>query len=319
MPLARGIKEYGPPILGLNTEASLLDFPVNSFHDGLNILIDYEGSLRARKRKGLAAEEPTQGTLTTTPEAEDPALKTFLWENVAQDAEIRFLCTQLGDRLYFNDPSAENTTEARKPFYVDLTDLKSGTPDGTDILTRSTPLQATEAKGALLIVSRAIDPTLIEYNKISDSLTITKLSLKIRDVLGIEDGLGIDERPGTLEDEHNYNLLNQGWYKAQKVAVGGAFVDPIQEFFTNESLYPSNADIAHLGTIEDSGEIVFKSDRILELAFGSTPAPRGHYVVQAFQIDRQAILDAPQQGTGNTGGSSYEPPVDGIEITQRID
>jgi hypothetical protein len=53
--------------------------------------------------------------------------------------------------------------------------------------------------------------------------------LYFRDFDLIDDGLSVSNRPGSLTDEHTYNLYNAGWYADRKNA-SGEFVDPLSLF-----------------------------------------------------------------------------------------
>ena len=54
----------------------------------------------------------------------------------------------------------------------------------------------------------------------------------------------------------------------------------------------------------DSGDLIFDAEWLKDQTFGGSPAPKGHYIVDAFNIDRNALLLAPETGGGQTGGSS---------------
>jgi len=161
-----------------------------------------------------------------------------------------------------------------------------------------------------MIVSRAIDPVIITYDPSGNTITNSKLTLQIRDTLGIDDGLGIDERPASLAEEHEYNLYNQGWYQLRRKASAGSYVDPVAEFNTIHSEYPSNADIVWVGMVESSGDLIFDPEWLKDQTFGSSPAPRGHYIVDAFDIDRETLQTNPQNPTGSVGGSSPQDETD---------
>jgi len=306
MPLVRGDKDYLVPIKGLNTEASPLQFPESSAVDLLNVQTDYD-PLRVRVRKGLEEEASgTTGTLTESaaPMTSDAAFQVYRWDSVANDASLTFIVVQLGNKLYFHDASASDVSGARQAFLVNLEDLNSETPEGSDALAKSTKVQFQNVKGRLVVVSRAIDPTVISYDATVPTVQTNKLNLQVRDILGVDDGLAIDERPNVLSEEHEYNLYNQGWYQQRRITSAGAYVDPIAQFNTIHSEYPSNADVVWLGVVESSGDLIFDPEWLKDQTFGSTPAARGHYIVDAFDINREAIRTDPTQGTGTSGGSS---------------
>jgi hypothetical protein len=59
---------------------------------------------------------------------------------------------------------------------------------------------------------------------------------------------------------------------------------------TGSGAYPSNADISILGmTLESAadGREIFSPQRLVEQTFGNSPAPRGHYVFDISDFDRE--------------------------------
>jgi len=303
MPRSRGDKEYVLPVKGLNTEANLLHFPQEFAVGILNMEIDYDPQV-VRPRKGIKRSLLPRLADTRNLNDHQVAVSFFLWESVDNDPDKNFVVVQVGRFLYFfdddgvNDPTASVHSEK-----VDLNDLLSGTSKGTLALLEPTRLNYTNVKGKLLICCEQIDPTLIQYD--GTNITTSALSLKVRDILGIEDGLEVDERINTLSDDHNYNLLNQGWYKQRRLtAASTTESDPITEYNTVWSVYPSNSDIVWLGMVDSSGDLIFDAEWLRDQTFGSTPAPKGHYVVDLFNIDRDAILTSPLTSGASTGGSS---------------
>lgn len=317
MAVSRGTKEYGPPVRGLNTEASVIDFPQDFFVDGVNVVID-KGPVRLAVRKGLSEASGFLGSsATTAPNPEQSAIHAFRWDNVAEDPDRIFLCVQLAGILYFQNYST-GSGQARENFAVDLKQLKSGTSLGTDSIVEQTKIDFTVVKGNLLIVSKAIDPTIIEYDATGNTITITKIVLEIRDFEGVEDGLAIEEEPTALTEEHNYNLLNQGWAKQVRIKGSGNNdrTSPITAYSSATMRFPSNAQIPHVAVIDDgNGENRFDAEALEDINFGTTPAPRGHYIYNAFSIDRQNIVDNPDTNTGSqdfggtagSGGTDVPP------------
>jgi hypothetical protein len=66
-------------------------------------------------------------------------------------------------------------------------------------------------KGFLFIAHPFCDPLVAEYDHDTDTLTVVKIVIQVRDFDGVNDGLANDEEPTTLSPEHHYNLRNQGW------------------------------------------------------------------------------------------------------------
>jgi len=304
MPSAKGDKEYVLPVKGLNTEANLLHFPQEHSPDLLNVEIDYNPQM-VRPRKGVAISGLERLADTRNASDHDVAIQSFLWESVGSNPDLDWIVVQVAEWLYFYDADglSDPSTAVHAERY-DLTGALSGTVKGTAALLEPTRVGMCNVKGNLLVTSGQIDPVLVQYD--GTTLDVTILTIKIRDTIGIEDGLEIDEHPSTLVDDHTYNLYNQGWYKQRRLtAASKTESDPIAEYETQwTGEYPSNSDIVWLGMVDSSGDLIFDAEWLRDQTFGSTPAGRGHYVVDAFAIDRAAIMLDPSISGMTSGGSS---------------
>ena len=322
MPQARGDKEYILPVKGLNTEANLLQFPQEFASDLINIEIDYDPQI-VRPRKGVTGISQTTGkNITGASYDEHFALATnsFLWEGVERDQDTNFIVLQVGRYLYFyTDTAVLTANTAPSPNRLDLSNARTNTVEGTTALLETTPCDFCNAKGKLIVTNNAMEPCAVEYDKETGEFTLVEIIIKVRDLLGINDGLRVDERPTTAEglsDDHKYNLLNQGWYKQRRLTSGSSVEsDPIAEFNTVHGEYPSNADIAYLGMVEDGGDLIFDPEWLKDQTFGSTPAPKGHYVIDAFNITRGAIFVGPLQISSENYSSKYEVDPDFTRYT----
>lgn len=125
----------------------------------------------------------------------------------------------------------------------------------------------------------------------SGRYTFQYINLYTRDFRAYPDGLTVTEAPATLSDEHKYNLLNAGWHQNRNLLSSNTVGDPIADFFSVRTKYPSNADVPYLGDITDSnGDLKFDPKSFDNVNVGSTEAPRGHYVYSVRDIDRQYRL-----------------------------
>ncbi len=295
MPRSRGDKEYILPFNGLNTEVNLLHFPQEFAVDVLNMEPDYNPQM-VRPRKGVSTTGSVTLVETRNASAHDVAINSFLWENVNDDPDKNFIVIQVGRYLYFLD----DTTYVANAERVDLNDVLSGTVEGTLALLEPTRVEFANVKGNLLVCANAINPTLLRYT--GTAIEATEIVLQQRDLLGIDDGLEVDERPisGAYTDDHKYNLFNQGWYQQRRLASGSTTLsDPIASFFGafTPAVYPSNSDIPFLGMVEDAGDLIFDPEWLRDQTFGSTPSAKGHFIVDVFAIDRATALGAPQSST----------------------
>jgi len=308
---ARGEKEYTLPFKGLNTEANLLHFPQEFSPDLLNMEIDYDPQM-VRPRKGIEISTNNRLVETRTALQHNVGISYFLWESVDRDPDKDFIVLQVGLYLYFFDKTglSDPSTSILAVRY-DLTNSLSGTTKGTVATMEPQRVVMENVKGKLIVTAESIDPVIISYDSTADTIQGSKLNLRIRDTLGIEDGLEVDNHPTTLSDDHKYNLLNQGWYKQRRLTTASAVEsDPITDYFGKftPAVYPSNADVVWVGMVDSSGDLIFDAEWLRDQTFGSTLSARGHYVVDAFNIDRGAILLVPGSSGSTSGGSSESPP-----------
>lgn len=304
MARARGDKEYILPIQGLNTEANLLHFPQEFSPDVLNMEPDYNPQV-IRPRKGMRTSLLPRLAETRNASDHDVAISSHLWESANNDPSTNLVIVQVGRYLYFfNDTGVDDPTASVINGRIDLNSSLSGTAKGTLALLEPTRVNYATIKGKVVVCSEQIDPTLLQFD--GTNVSASTLTLQVRDILGIEDGLKVDERPSTLTDDHKYNLYNQGWYKQRRLTAGSKVEsDPITEYNTQwTGEYPANSDIVWVGMVDSTGDLIFDAEWLRDQTFGSTPAPRGHYVVNAFNIDRATILSTPSDSGATSGGSS---------------
>ena len=303
MAQSRGIKEYLPPIKGLNTSLSPRQESAEYFTSGRNMRAR-TNPLRMQPREGISVSKllsADDSYIAATPQT-SVDISFGEWRTPNNDKDKSFVWIKSGTLLYFVDVETLNVhTES-----VDLTDALSGTALGTSANLASSRVEAKNIKGNLLVVGEAIDPVLIAWD--GTNITAFTLNIVVRDILGIDDGLDVDERPSTLSEKHEYNLYNQGWYKERRIVASGSPTDPVVAFFNDKGVYPSNADISHLAVVDDgAGELIFDSDFLEDLTFGNSRAPRGHYTLDAFDMNRETRRSSPLVsglGTGGSGGSS---------------
>lgn len=112
--------------------------------------------------------------------------------------------------------------------------------------------------------------------------------------------MAIDTRPTTLTNTHQYNLRNQGWPEEFVCAPNRSgnnaapiTTDPITYTKSILGVYPSNADVIYLSRLQGAGEArnlntysPWDLDKIIQ---GNTPAARGHFIINAFDRNRQDV------------------------------
>ena len=258
---------------GLITEASSLAFPEGATSDELNFTIDRDGLIRKRR---LGFDKlVTDFTITATnPKVENalywrgPSLVVVIVTDETPQTTLRFHAVD-ADFTFINEvviaSGIVNTQVAQT----------------TDLLTITT--------------NNGDSPILCEHNSVTQIISVGSVSLYVRDFELVDDGLGASERTVTLTDNHKYNLYNSTWYQT-KADFNDASTrkNVATAYFDTEAVYPSNADIASVGIIDDgAGNIVFDAGYVKDSEIGESIAPRGHFVYNINNINRAAKLAAP--------------------------
>ena len=300
MARAETTKLYRTFVKGLITEAGPLTYPEDASIDEDNCII-YRTGNRSR-RLGIDAEQfgsaetiiESQATFNTK------AVKEYRWDSVANNANLSFLVVQIGLMLHFFDLSAgTKILDGERLFKVDLTPYKvAAATDHADCQVRFAA-----GKGYLFVVGEKFEPFFVEYIPASANITTQRIYIQQRDFKGVADGLANDEEPTTLSDAHHYNLRNQGWLAPANDATGSSIsyftqfgtVDtvsqapstPITSYYSSTSRYPGNNK--QWWVAKDSTTGAFDPALLVKEYFGTSLSPRGHYVVDAFNIDRSGV------------------------------
>ena len=254
-------KLYFNFVAGLNTEGSALNNPENTADVLENFILELNG--RLRKRPGLSVT----GTKVASPQItiETPVISVHRWLSLIKGAKADFFVIQVGNLLTVISLAGNTVTTIGT---VSLSTYKRA--DSLSVGNKR--ISSTSGKGYLYVASPEIYPFYVFYDSSTNTITSTKINLLIRDFYGKDDGLSVAELPRTLSSEHEYNLYNQGW-------IG----DNIAAYYTDKSTYPSNAQIWYYGRreIPDADEpfLAFRPSALEEQAFGNSPAPKGHFVL----------------------------------------
>jgi hypothetical protein len=241
----------------------------------------------------------------------------FLWEN-AGGTNKNYVVFQQGRYLHFFKVTADNgLSSVKSSTVIDLDTYKSDTLTAL----KENNCQYAFGQGYLFVVHPFMSPIYVELDSPStDTFTATVISIQIRDTEGVldETGYAYETRPGTLTDLHVYNLRNQGWTDDIITRWQQDHHDLIWVPNTNgsdplgwqwepvdgnaRSDFPSNADV--WWTMKNS-----KDDFNVGLADnnsrGGTPAPKGHYIYDAFDMDRATV--AVIAGIPSTTSGVYRP------------
>lgn len=246
-------KEYNTFVRGLITEAGPLTFPENASLDEENFVLNRNGSRQRR----LGMDFEIGHVLRSATVESDDAVAVHRWFNAANDADNQLAVVQVGSTFQVYDLTPSSVS-ANLLATVDL----------SAYITGKTTVATASGMGYLFVADGSGNPFYLEFNPLTNAVTPQSISIKIRDFFGVADGLRVDEQPLSLSVSHQYNLMNQGWASSQWGA-----------FFTAQSSYPSNAQQWFVG--KDTSDN-FDPVLLVKTDFGTTPAPRGRYIIDAF-------------------------------------
>ncbi len=268
---------------GFVTEFTPVGFPQEAAIDIDNCIIDTDGSVR--RRPGIDLEKSfvlnnINGAAIGKGNLGALAFNTFLWEGVANSGTLNIVVVQVGLILQFY--TQFGAISANLLGELDLT--------ANVVNLAKAPLQTVSFAGGLgklFVVSEHIKPVTISYD--GSVFTVVELLIQQRDFEGLDDGLVLDERPTLLTKSHYYNLLNQGWTDDNINTFGGTSFNLCAESggagasAASGKDWPSNADIMTVGIVVNSdGDLAFDPTFIREGHLGNTPAPKGHFILEAF-------------------------------------
>lgn len=266
-------KLYNTFVKGLITEANPLTYPDNASLDEDNFVLERNGS-RSR-RLGVDFESGFALTATGVPQVSIEGSKQSFhpWVSPSGDTTVSIGVVRVYNKLWFMDmlktsPSANL--------------LNGGLALTIPGLSNSN-IETTVINNSLLIVGEDLElPILLSYDKVTKLVSQATVTMEVRDVWGVTDGLRIDERPASISNTHKYNLRNQGWSTKVQSTCGS---DAIDCTFTTNGSYPSNADIWTLGKIGDANSANFEKyspASMIKNSIDNSLVPIGSYILNAF-------------------------------------
>jgi hypothetical protein len=285
-----GVSVENSFVKGLITEATALNFPEQACTETWNCVFSERGDVT--RRLGFDYENNNVFSVI----ARDNYSHTeFVWKSVAGNGAITFVVVQVGRTLHFYQNSENGSlSNSKKNFTLDINNFKvPGAPNVDPIA-----CQYAFGNGFLFVAHPYCDPFYIKYDMDTDSITSLKIELKMRDLDGVEDGLGEEERPIELSNEHKYNIYNQGWYATINVALENnkgdgttnRTMNAADGWFLATSTWPSNADVWFNYKNEKDN---FWPEGSKKYSIGNTEAPKGHYILNVFYKDRSAVSGIP--------------------------
>lgn len=262
MPIDKTIKQYSNFSKGIMTESTPLNFPDNYSLDEQNLLLRVDGS--RERRLGIEYETGHAITQTTTL-TDSVGMAFYEWEFADDKVANTLGVVQVGQSLYFMDLE-QDAPSANLKNSGSAVSITSYMKDST---VQTPQLNFATINGILLVASDSFaNPLKVEYTTSTDTITVTALTITVRDLWGVDDGLEVDEEIGTLSDEHNYNLLNQGWTSGN-----------ITTYNTAIGVYPGNHKAMYFGK-DSTG--AWTPATLNETFFGNSQVPRGKFIINFF-------------------------------------
>ena len=131
----------------------------------------------------------------------------------------------------------------------------------------------------------------------------------VRDTSGVEEpgNPSNDFLPDTLTIEHLYNLLNQGWENVVTNNPDDTWTlgnGKIKDFYNSKSVYPSNALTWYVLKGADGS---FAPATVTNHAFGTSLAPRGKIIMNAYTLNRAVSAGLNQSLIPPSQYSSHRP------------
>jgi hypothetical protein len=200
---------------GLITEATGLNFPEHAAIDAENVKFNSKGNVT--RRLGIDLEEDFEYSAYDN---QVGVIREFVWQAVGNSGGSTFFVLQKGEEITFYELNQEGSLSAGLLAAVlDLNDyIASGAGPVQNI-----PASFASGSGYLFIAHPFCDPIIVRYDNTSETFEAARVTIRIRDFEGVEDGLAVNENPATLSTLHHYNLKNQGW--DQTVRVGSVTND----------------------------------------------------------------------------------------------
>ncbi len=294
----KGEKAFRSFIKGLVTEANQLTFPENASVDEANFVLNRDGSRYRRLGVDYEAGAAHTATGLTATQLQEGKQSFHVWDSPAGDTNVSLGIVRIVNKLWFMDmlttaPSA-NLKNSGSP--ITLSGLGSN------------DIEVSIVNNKCVVVSKDLDnPVLLTYNKSTGAVTQSTITLEIRDIYGVHDGLAIDERPTSLTEVHEYNLRNQGWNK--NIVTGDAsYPDALDYHFHETGEYPSNSDSWTLGKVSNVSSANYEKydpDTLVKNSQSNFQIAKGSFIIEAFnrgntRMSKSGISSLPtDRETGN--------------------
>ena len=269
MPRVKGDKVENNFIKGLVTEKNVLTFPKNAATDTDNCIYDEKG--RVYRRPGI--DQELGGTTVAYTPIDNEVFTEYLWTSAGGIGSKTFFVQQIGDDLFIRDVSETTViSQATLSLTVDLNDFL---PSGSPYIPGEYQCQYSKGNGTLIVTNPVCESFYVDYDYETDTLSTTEITLEERDFQGLEDGVAEYTRQTasvagitSSNPKFLYNLLNQGWSQS----------DALSQWDTARTDLPSHRDVVSL--FRSSETDAFDNALVTSKSAGTTPAPKGHFIIQ---------------------------------------
>lgn len=281
------IKDAFSFVAGLNTEGGFFVTPENSWIEGVNVVPNSNGILT--RRNGLDYPDTNSYIdLTSGPQYTDLTLMSTMaystgnWTSVNGDGNINFIAYQIGEYVYFTNSSSENinTTISHVGTVIDLTDYATVGSSTAGI--RKSVASYASIQGKLIITSQYTSPIILTYDSTANTASAVVINIQIRDFDEFTSPVAVTTEKTQVEwaaisfyEKALYNLYNHGWTDTQINAYKTA----------NGSKLPANTKQWIFG--KDTNDD-FSATFLNKQDFGSSEAPKGRFILSAFNKVRTA-------------------------------
>jgi len=271
----KGEKAFRSFVKGLVTEANQLTFPENASVDEANFVLNRDGSRYRRLGVDYETGYALTATGLTTAQIAEGKQSFHIWESPAGDTTVSLGIVRVYNKLWFMNMLASNPSGNLKNSGAAITVAGLSNSD----------IEVSIINNSCIIVSKDLDnPVLLTYDKSSGNVSQSTITLNIRDIYGVHDGLAIDNRPTTLSDGHKYNLRNQGWN--EKIVTGDAsYPDALDYHFNETGEYPSNSDSWTLGKVSNPSDTDYEKydpETLVKNSQSNYQIAKGSFIIDAF-------------------------------------
>lgn len=275
-------------VKGLITEATVLNFPQDACTETFNCVFEKTGAVQ--RRLGFTTEASLVSHATTA----TAAFVEYLWTGVAGSGAKSFLVQQHGRFIRFYDVSDNVVPSSNEESFT--IDLNTYRPSSPTIDPATEPCAFAQGGGRLFVVNKGIDPVYVVYDAAGNTITPTIITVQERDFAGAEETGWDDKERYTgnvaaliaADSNHYYNLINQAWHSGVEDAstgFSGVNEAPLPKWDTARTDLPSNTDTPWLYLDSDD---LFATSTIEKRGSGTVLAPKGHFILDVFNVNRTA-------------------------------